>query len=283
MPTPAEETQSEQTVEAELIWPSVRSSALPAYQEGCGSASPFALYESDNLRRIMICVGAQIINTGQDVFLMLIYRDISNHADSTDIPADGTGNPPQTNAANETRADSAGTSPESPVGFGNAGNLEGWSLRVNQADLDAWDVIRKENASFNVAPRAESRYILINITAVYSGVGVEHPLSAFQIGVVGAASRRFYNSAEESCGLIPDPLDAQPSVLPGGAVSGNLCFEVDEQDIDGMMLYAETFYNPDGPGLWMNMDSRVPDEDATDEDVRPTDGFGITPLWTQPK
>lgn len=240
--SPPEETRRK------VFWPGgAAGGALPVYNTGCGAAAPLALYEPPDggTGLVLACAGAALIESGSDVYLTILYKP-SAGLPETKHPE----KPDETRPEQETRQAGSFSDFPLPAGRGRVGD---WLLSVGQHNLDAWDQLSDQD-SFNTAPGDGRRYVLVYVTAVHLGetAGAAHPLHSLRLGAVGG-SRRFYDSADERCGIIPNPLFWEPHVLPGGKISGNVCFDVSEQDAVGLVLYAEPF-DGSGRGLWLSIE-----------------------------
>ena len=119
-----------------------------------------------------------------------------------------------------------------PIPIGKALTLEGqWKLWVENVNLNGKDVVLSENY-FNDPPKSNHNFALIRIGAEYLGESEGTFGVDVSDNVIGNQNR-FYN---EGCGVIPNPMFDQPTVLKGGQISGNICIEYPAAEADSLLL-----------------------------------------------
>ncbi|MGD9999946.1 MAG: hypothetical protein AB7U39_23760, partial [Ilumatobacteraceae bacterium] len=109
---------------------------------------------------------------------------------------------------------------------------EGWTLSVDGPATDITDAVAAEN-QFNEPPPDGSRFVGMQVTYAYNGTEVAQPFSVI-VNAVGDSNLQLSGN----CGVVPGQLDTFSDVLPGGSVSGTLCFVVPEADLGSVVLYA---------------------------------------------
>ena len=108
-----------------------------------------------------------------------------------------------------------------------------WEVRVLGSIDDATEQVLAEN-DFNDPPRDGGQFVIAEIEATY--VGTDSSIFAVDatVGLVGDAAVGY--DVEDSCGVIPNALDDFSEVFPGGALSGNICWEVPSSDKEGLVM-----------------------------------------------
>ena len=77
---------------------------------------------------------------------------------------------------------------------------------------------------------------------------MESDIAQRDFRLVGS-SAIIFSSFEQSCGVIPDDLDAE--LFLGGMVEGNVCFEIPESETDLILFYDPFFGSAER--RWMRM------------------------------
>ena len=130
----------------------------------------------------------------------------------------------------ETAAGSRGA----PVPAGEAADIGGgWILRVDQVTKDAEQDLVAGNP-FNEPP-VNGSYVLVDVTAAYTGPGETDALDV-RFNAVGS-----HNVGYSSAGCAaaePKPFPWASSISSDGQLSGQVCFDIDPADADGLVVYA---------------------------------------------
>ncbi|MCH8065670.1 MAG: DUF4352 domain-containing protein [Chloroflexi bacterium] len=119
----------------------------------------------------------------------------------------------------------------------------GLEVRVLAVDKDAWPVVEAEN-SFNDPPKPGKRMVLITVEVANRSTQDETvSVSVAEFSLTGSNNTVYDPYDEDSaCGIIPDELRGE--LFPDGAASGNVCFQVPE-DETGLILIVDTFFSFD--------------------------------------
>jgi hypothetical protein len=139
-----------------------------------------------------------------------------------------------------------------PVPLGKTFTLdEGWQLVVNSAlpnaDAQVAALVDSYGQPENRPPHAGAQYALVNVTMTYTGGGssnLEEWLFIHDLNLEGAhnASYRY-----EAC-VPPSPdIDGSGSLFSGQSATGNLCYEIAQNDADSVML---TGYSEASGNVW---------------------------------
>jgi hypothetical protein len=59
--------------------------------------------------------------------------------------------------------------------------------------------------------------------------------------------------SEQFCGVVPDLVE-ETEILPGASVSGNVCWIIDERDVDSLVLFSEEF-DASEHAVWFDVSS----------------------------
>lgn len=161
----------------------------------------------------------------------------SSAADADEVAADDAEAPP---ADAEPEVAAAGTR-ENPLRAGSTVELGSWSVTLGLSNADATEAVMSEN-EFNESPAEGRKFVLVPVTAVYSGDEPGLAWMELTIEFVGSAGNTFGSAFEDNCGVIPDPLIDQGEVFAGGEVGGNVCVAVPTDQIaEGAWSVSESF------------------------------------------
>jgi hypothetical protein len=121
-----------------------------------------------------------------------------------------------------------------PIALGEAADVGGnWLLRVDRVARHAERDLVGANP-FNEPP-VNGAYALAEVTAVYTGPGESDALD-MRFNAIGA-----HNIGYSSAGCAaaePKPFPGASTVSTRGALSGQVCFDIDPEDSDALVLYA---------------------------------------------
>lgn len=148
-----------------------------------------------------------------------------------------------TNDVAPARSDDPGTR-TNPLPLGTSAEIGGgWYASVVDVNFDATDLILAENM-FNDPPAPGQQFVMLTISATYEGPEESSELptgNAFKL--VGDSSVS-YISYDPGCGVIPNDLPRN-EVFRGGTITGNICFAVDADDVDSLVMFTEDFVTYD--------------------------------------
>lgn len=119
----------------------------------------------------------------------------------------------------------------------------GLEVRVLEVDNDAWPVVEAEN-SFNDPPKAGKRMVLITVEVTNRSTQEETVSASVGDFSLTGSNNTVYDPYDEdsTCGIIPDELRSE--LFPEGAASGNVCFQLPE-DETGLILIVDPFFSFD--------------------------------------
>ena len=133
---------------------------------------------------------------------------------------------------------------DNPLDVGTRIEMGEWTLAVTEVDLDAEDVVLEEN-QFNDPPVDGRQFVLFTVEATYEGEESATAWMDFSWAIVGSAGNTFSTGSDDRCGVIPDGLRDTGETFPGGSVSGNVCFSVDADQIEGGTIRIEESFSFD--------------------------------------
>jgi hypothetical protein len=134
-----------------------------------------------------------------------------------------------------------GSSRANPIPLGKPGVLgNGWTLAITGVNLAATNALLAADSA-NKPPLAAYEYVLVAISATYTGPGSSHLTPTTSLHAIGASN--FAHSMSNSfCGQLPSPnLDlTNPLVFKGGTISGYAaCWMVAKSDVASLELYYQ--------------------------------------------
>jgi hypothetical protein len=131
--------------------------------------------------------------------------------------------PSDTPTSEASSASDGGGTQSAPLAFGQRDSVGSWSATVVSVDKNATAKVLAAN-SFNDKPKSGQTYILVKVSATYTGADQGDPSFALGASFLGS-DKRLYSDSDASC-VEPSPLSDEPKVTTGGNVSGNLCLLV---------------------------------------------------------
>ena len=108
-----------------------------------------------------------------------------------------------------------------------------WSYTINSVDLNATDAVMAENP-FNDAPSDGQQYILINVTATYTGNDPEGATPFGTVAYVTADGNTF--ASHDSLAVAPDDFDQITTLYEGASTTGNIAIAVPSEGIENGVL-----------------------------------------------
>jgi hypothetical protein len=109
---------------------------------------------------------------------------------------------------------------ENPYPVGQTVGNQDWQVTI-AAPREAGTEVAAEN-QFNETPDPGMEFWVVPVTAVYTGGDTGNPAFEVRVKFVGSDNRTY----DDSCGVIPDPLDDVGELYPGGTAQGNKCVAV---------------------------------------------------------
>ncbi len=136
-------------------------------------------------------------------------------------------------------ADGQVGSREDPIPLGTEADTGGeWFVSVVEVIPDATDLVLAEN-QFNDRPASGNQFFIVRISATYEGERSSTFPATNALSLVGESSVA-YTPFADSCGVVPDALSST-EVFTGGTVEGNVCWQVQSDEVDSLVMYSEDF------------------------------------------
>ena len=129
--------------------------------------------------------------------------------------------------------DAQGTSRDNPLPVGSSVESKEWSYKINSIELNGTDAVLAANP-FNDAPADGQQYILINVTATYTGNDPEGSIPLGTVAYVSADGNTF--AAHDSLAVAPDAFDQITTLYEGASTTGNIAIAVPSEGIENGVL-----------------------------------------------
>lgn len=123
---------------------------------------------------------------------------------------------------------------ESPLAIGSATPVDEWLIRVIGYDPDATEEILEFNAANDPPPEGHV-YAMARLQATWGGEGNKNAFLALEWGLVDDAGTIW---TDTDCAVLPDDLANQSGVPTGSTAEGTICFVIDEDFLDQVVLYV---------------------------------------------
>ncbi len=136
----------------------------------------------------------------------------------------------------DTRPTSEKGSRQDPLLIGQTVSNKDWSVTLG-TPREATAEVASEN-QFNESPKPGTQFWIVPVTATYLGEGSQSPFSV-RVEFVGSDNRTY----DDSCGVIPDPINDSGELYKDGTAKGNACVEV-PTGADGLWTVTTGFGDP---------------------------------------
>ena len=147
----------------------------------------------------------------------------------------------------------SGETRDSPLGVGRTGIVGNYEVTVLSVTPDATDLVEQEN-EFNDPPGPGEQFFIARVSVTYTGSDTGNPSSDLNFQSVGDSSAS-YDQFANYCGVIPDaPFLTVTELFEGGSVEFNVCWAIDSEDEDSLVMYVEDFLDFDGEPTWFSLE-----------------------------
>ncbi len=116
----------------------------------------------------------------------------------------------------------------------------GYDITVNSFTPAATPAVLAAN-EFNEKPPAGTQFVLMNLTITNTGGDKDKRIPAFDLPVKAISKSGKTYESNNCATVLPDPLNWGTDLFKGSAVTGNLCFVVDDADATGLIMYIDAF------------------------------------------
>lgn len=134
-------------------------------------------------------------------------------------------------------------SKSNPIPIGATVRIGDWDFKIVSSVSDARQVVFAHNM-FNDPPKSGHQFFMIKIQATYIGSTSDRLMWSFGFNLVGDSGVA-YSRAQNSCGVIPDEISEAGEVFTDGTVSGNICWEVQTNDINSLIMFIDPYFSFD--------------------------------------
>ena len=125
-----------------------------------------------------------------------------------------------------------------PVPIGQTTDVgDGWTVRVNNVDFDATELILGEN-TFNDPPAEGLIYVIVNVSVGYVGPDAKANMG---VNFSGVGSSNVQYTTYDSIVVVPDSYSTYVDVFAGGETTGNFALTVKKSDVGSLLIYASPF------------------------------------------
>lgn len=150
-------------------------------------------------------------------------------ADEGDAEQSGSEESGSGDSASEEAADGERGTRENPFPLGAEISTSDWTVTVDGVDLDATDAVLAEN-EFNEAPEEGRTYILVDVTAQYTGDDPEGSMPMLSVAYVSPEGNTF--DGTEMSAVAPDSFDSMSTLYEGASTSGNIALQVPADGVE---------------------------------------------------
>ncbi len=113
----------------------------------------------------------------------------------------------------------------------------GLYIEIIDIHSNAWPLIKAQN-QFNDPPQAGRRMLMMTLRVTNIGNEETVQIGESDFELIGAEKVAYDTYSQETrCGVVPDALDGV--VSPGQSMSGNVCFQVPDQEGGFQLIYEE--------------------------------------------
>jgi hypothetical protein len=173
-------------------------------------------------------------------------EEVLNEEESAATPAAVTIEAPD-ESGESTASDGTGTR-ANPIPFGQTVKIHpDWEMTVVSVTPDATELILGEE-SFNEPPAEGHQFFLATVRLTYIGETSDE-FYVSDLNAVGQSAVS-YNQFDDYCGTIPDELPSR-EVFTGGTIEGNVCWSIESEDADSLVLYDN--YGPSEERVYLSM------------------------------
>lgn len=148
--------------------------------------------------------------------------------------------------------DADGTDRDSPVAVGETAPVGDYEVTVISVTPDATDVVLAEN-QFNEPPAPGKQFFMARVSVTYNGSESGFPAAELNFQAVGD-SNAGYATYTDTCGVIPEDSIFITDLFEGGTAEFNVCWAIDSEDADSLVMYVESFLDFDSEPVWFSLE-----------------------------
>jgi hypothetical protein len=150
-----------------------------------------------------------------------------------------------------------GESMDSSIEMGQAAQVGDYEVVVTGIDANATETIREADES-NPAPAEGYAYFMASLDVTYKGAETGDPAYSLTFHVVGPSARGIMSQYGD-CGMtIPNDGYLVETLNPGDKASFNVCWQVPQQDLGGMVMYVDPLLGTGEGIVWFSLGNAAP-------------------------
>lgn len=134
---------------------------------------------------------------------------------------------------------------ENPAAAGSTITLTDWTVVLGATNRDASAEVAAEN-QFNSPPAEGRSFVMVPITATYTGTDTGTAWLSIAANFVGNAGNTYGDGMDDYCGVIPGDLTGSGDLYEGATATGNVCVQVPTAEIEGGTWVVENRLSFDG-------------------------------------
>ncbi len=161
-----------------------------------------------------------------------------------------------TTAATEPQSDRSSTqgasSRENPLAVGEVGVLDDYEISVLTVTPNADEIVTADG--FSEPPTAGNQYFMAAISVTYVGATAGSPAFDLNPQAVGALSTS-YTTFNNQCGFgtFDGNYILATELFEGGSAEYNVCWQIDSEDADSLVMYVESNVDFDLEPVWFEL------------------------------
>ena len=128
-----------------------------------------------------------------------------------------------------------------PITLGDIAFVDDWEVQIISVNKNALKLVM-DNDEYASPPTSNERFVLFKIKATYVGEESGEPSSDLRFKIVGGGGNTF----SKSCSYSLNTFDQNEEAFTGATVTGDICFIVDANQIDGATISIQGDYSSQG-------------------------------------
>jgi hypothetical protein len=148
-----------------------------------------------------------------------------------------------------------GTSRQAPIGLGRQGTVGDYEISVVDYTVNATDIVLAEN-EFNEPPDEGYQFAIAQVSVTYTGNSSGDPSFDLNFQSVGDSAVG-YTTFEPGCGVYPDDQYSAGELFSGGTVEFNVCWMINSEDEDSLVMYVESLIDFDSEPVWFSLGNPI--------------------------
>lgn len=177
---------------------------------------------------------------------------LKEDAEAPTSDSDASGSAESSDETPPSDAEADGADRDSPAALGDSATVGDYDLTVVSVTPNATDIVMEEN-QFNEPPAEGKQFFIARIAVTYNGSESGVPAAELNFQAVGDLDAG-YATYTDTCGVIPDDAYLVTDLFEGGTAEFNVCWAIDSEDEDSLVMYVESFLDFDGEPVWFSLE-----------------------------